>query len=400
IKIPIVTEFNNKGLKSAVAEFKKLEGAGAKLNFLKSKAFSPAAMTAYAAAATAAAAAAFDAVKAAGEDQKEQAILAQALKNTVGATDEVVASTEEFITAMQMASGVSDSEFRVGLQNLTRATGDLKLSQELLKLALDVSVGSGKDLNSVTVALGKAFNGQVSSLKKLGLPLSDATIKANDFAGAMEQLNAKFGGSAQANADSFAGRMAIVSQKMAELKESLGVLLLPAVENLTNALGGLVTVIDKLTPSTLKGAGASSKWEKILNVTAFGAIVTGKNLLFGKDATDQLTDSTNEAADATSALRVNMDYLTDSLFQFNPQAKLAAIGLNDIAAVADALGIQWRDTAKATSGFGSSLKTNVENPLLDFLTAVRDARKEIQDNLAAAFDLGSIYQANEGKFKP
>lgn len=400
IKIPIVTEFNNKGLRTAVSEFKKLEGVGAKAKFLAGKAFSPAAMGAYAAAATAAAAAAFDAANAAAQDQKEQAVLAQALKNTVGATDEVVASTEKFITAMQMASGVSDTDFRVGLQNLTRATGDLQASQELLKLALDISVGSGKDLSSVTLALGKAFNGQVSSLKKLGLPLSEATVKTNDFEGAMAQLNAKFGGSAQANAESMAGKMAILSQKMSELKENIGVLLLPVIDSLTTALGLLADTVAAIQGKTEGATKSQSTWGKLLGAT--GTALKWFHKLNGGHVTDldTTTEATDEASKSTSILTTNLEYLYDALGRLTPQAKMAAIGLTDLGAIADALGLQWRDTAKATSGFSSSLKANVQDPLADFLKAVQNSRKEIQNNLMAAFDLGSIYQANEGKFKP
>lgn len=400
IKIPIIAEFNNKGIKSAVAEFKKLEGVGAKAKFLAGKAFSPAALTAYAAAATAVAAAGYDAAMAAAEDQKQQAILASTLRNTVNATDATIASTEEFITAMQMASGVSDSEFRVGLQNLTRATGDLQASQELLKLALDISVGSGKDLGSVTLALGKAFNGQVSSLKKLGLPLTEATVKTNDFEGAMRQLNAKFGGAAQANAETVAGKMAILSEKFGELKEKIGTLLLPILEDLVSVLGLATDLLDKFSGSSYKSGESLSFWEK--SALVVGRVI--KNQLgmteMGVEATDDLTEAQLAAAESASILKVDLDFLYDALGRLTPQSKMAALGLEGLAEVADALGLSWRDTETKTRSFGSSIKENIENPLLDFLNSVKETRKEIQDNLAGAFDLGAIYQANENKFKP
>jgi hypothetical protein len=65
------------------------------------------------------------------EDQKSQVLLANALRNTVGATDAAIASTEAFISKTQLAFGVVDDQLRPALAKLAGATGNLGDAQKL-----------------------------------------------------------------------------------------------------------------------------------------------------------------------------------------------------------------------------------------------------------------------------
>lgn len=175
-----------------------------------------------------------ESVEAAIEDEKSQVQLAKALQNTTKATDGQIASTEDWISKTQLAYGVADTKLRPALANLARATGDVEKSQKLTNLALDISAATGKDLESVSLALGKAYNGNVGALTKLGVPLDENIKKTKDFDVVQAKLSELFGGAAAANADTYAGRLAILSEKTGELKESVGTLLLPELENLVN----------------------------------------------------------------------------------------------------------------------------------------------------------------------
>ena len=92
--------------------------------------FSSKAGLAFAAAGVAAAAYAskllIDGVKAAVEDEAAQTRLANALKNTVGATDESIKSAEDWILKTSLATGVADDSLRPALERLTRSTKDVK----------------------------------------------------------------------------------------------------------------------------------------------------------------------------------------------------------------------------------------------------------------------------------
>lgn len=201
-----------------------------------------------------------DSVKAAIEDQQSQAKLAKALKNTTGATQTTIAATEKWITAQQRQYGTLDSKLRPAIANLSRATGDLAKSQKLTALAMDISAATGKDLEAVSLALGKAYNGNLGALTRLGVPLDKNIIKTKDFDAASQQLTKLFAGAAQASADTYAGKMAILGQRTSELKESIGGFLLPIVGKFVDyANNSVVPTLEKIA------LGFSGKSDSISN---------------------------------------------------------------------------------------------------------------------------------------
>jgi hypothetical protein len=100
-------------------------------------------------------------------------------------------------------------------------------AQQLNNLALDISASTGRDLSSVSLALAKSYDGNFGALKKLGIPLDEAIIKSKDFNLVQAELVKLFGGAAAANTATYAGQLAIVTERVSELKESIGVALLP-----------------------------------------------------------------------------------------------------------------------------------------------------------------------------
>jgi hypothetical protein len=88
-----------------------------------------------------------------------------------------------------MSAGVADDVLRPAFAQLTRATGDTAKATELMQLALDISAGSGKSLESVSMALTKAYNGQFGALTKLGVPMADQILSASESVKVQKQLN-------------------------------------------------------------------------------------------------------------------------------------------------------------------------------------------------------------------
>jgi hypothetical protein len=161
-------------------------------------------------------------VKAAAEDQRSQELLEKQLYNTLGASQATTKATEEFVGQMELASGVADGPLRSALGNLVRSTGDLTLSQDLLSLSLDISAATGKDLESVSIALSKASMGQMTALQKLGIPLDEDIKKTKDFSKVQEALDKQFGGASAAAADTFSGQLARLGTVWDNLTESIG----------------------------------------------------------------------------------------------------------------------------------------------------------------------------------
>lgn len=163
--------------------------------------------------------------KAAAEDAKSQGLLAIALRNTTNANDAQIASIEQSISKMESMSAVADDNIRPVFAQLTRVTGDLGKATELTNLALNVAAGTGRDLNSVAIALGKAYQGNTASLGRLG-------INVKGVSDPMGMLAKQFKGAAEAAADLDPyQRLQIV---FGNLQEDIGVALLPYLNQLAD----------------------------------------------------------------------------------------------------------------------------------------------------------------------
>lgn len=209
--------------------------------------FGKVAAAAFAAAAAAAAAyatkLAVDGVKAAIEDEAAQAKLANALQNVTGATNAQISAVEKQIYNLSLATGVADDQLRPAFQRLAVATGDLKKSQELLDLSLNISAATGKSVETVANALGKAYEGNTGALAKLGVGLSSAELKSIGLEAATKQLATTFEGAASVQANTLEGQIARLKVTFDETKEAVGARLLPIVQQLLNYF--INTVIPK-----------------------------------------------------------------------------------------------------------------------------------------------------------
>lgn len=264
---------------------RSLSGFGNKLNNM----IGPALIGATAAAGAFAVALAVDGVQAAIQEEAELAKLSKTLDNLgFGAQTEEV---NGFIDELQYSAGVADSELRPAFSRLLTSTNDVTQSQKLLQLALDVSAGTGKSLEAVTNALGKAYDGNLGALGKLGAGIDSSIIKSKDLDGALAQLSSTFTGQASVAAGTLQGQMKILGIAFDELKESFGTGFLTGMqdssgslndftqllrdsqdmaEELGQSVGELATDLLTLTSEAWKAYKAFDAWT---NNTAMGKVV-------------------------------------------------------------------------------------------------------------------------------
>jgi len=302
INIPIISSLNTKGFDAAKKEFQSLQGFGAKSGFLLKNAMVPA--------------------------EQSTKLLETQLRATLGPNQALADSIADFVDQTQLATGVADDELRPALAGLVRFTGDATKAQELLTLSIDASKATGKDLAQVSTAIGKAYDGNFTALKKLGVPLDENIIKTKDFKAAQEALTAQFGGAAAANANTYAGRLAILKIRFDEMVESIGYRVLPILGKMLDEVDKLITIMDErglggvigelgsrlrrfvdpaqavldvLQKNTKQTDGFGAKLKQIgFNVANFGSsiinlgsAITGNSFRLGKLQTD--LDKTNES---------------------------------------------------------------------------------------------------------
>lgn len=288
-----------------------------------------------------------ESIKNALEDEKSQRVLALTLANVASATDAAVIATEQQISAMQMAYGVVDDQLRPALARLARSSGSASQAVYDLKLALDISAATGKSLEAVTGALGKALDGNYASLQRLGLGLDQSLIKSKDQKKIFDQLRKTFAGFAANEAVTTEGKFRRIAVAADDAKEIIGVALIDSINNLIATQGGvdgvaksfqdlayaigdtvrgLTTLVNKLNSVTklftqdlisaipvlggwLKGFQAIGKQQRInlaLQKSQTQQVISARNaeymaLKAKKEATDQVTDGTKKTIEQIMA---------------------------------------------------------------------------------------------------
>lgn len=221
------------------------------------------------------------AARAFAEDDKAAKVLSQTLNNLglgFGNNAQIVNS---YISSLEKQTGVLDDELRPAMDRLLRATGDITKSQKLLKLALDVSAGTGKTLTQVSQSLQKAYLGQTQALGRLGVGLSKAELTSASFEEIQTRLAVLFEGQASMAADTYIGKMNKLTVAINNAKETIGAGIF---EGLAGTGGGGAAGFDVFT----KVIDAAAKGVALLLSTA--GKTTGAIALFAQGKPGSATD--------------------------------------------------------------------------------------------------------------
>ena len=174
IRIPIISEFNPKGIAAAKAEFATLEGAGSKSMFLLQKAILPAAAAIGAFTSVIA-----PAIKAASDFEESAAkvdvIFGKASKSVKDFANDAAVSLGQSKQDVLNAAGVFGTFGKAaGL-----AGEDLGLfTTDFVTLATDLASFNNSTPEEAVMAIGAALRGESEPLRRYGILLDDATLKA------------------------------------------------------------------------------------------------------------------------------------------------------------------------------------------------------------------------------
>jgi hypothetical protein len=239
--IPLIVTANTTGAKKAEKSLKSL--------IKNTKSFGLTSKLSIGAASVALTAFAKKSVAAALADEKAQKSLTQTLKNLGLAYNSV--GVNNYIDSLQRATGVSEDELRPAFQKLLLVLGDVGKAQSALGLAMDISAGTGKDLNAVSMALAKGYSGQTTALSRLGAGLSKTLLASGDMEAITAQLSKLFAGQAQAAVKTYAGQMAILTVAATEASEIIGFALVDSMAKLSGEQGvkGLAMQMEALALS-------------------------------------------------------------------------------------------------------------------------------------------------------
>lgn len=136
--------------------------------------------------------------------------------------------------------GYDDETASIAFAKLFSVTGDATKAQEQLKLAMDLSAYSGKDLESTTQAIIMAHTGSTKVLKEFGIVAKEGATVSEVLALAQ----AKVGGSAETMAQGLDVQAQILQLRFENIKSAIGGVIVEALEPL---MAKIVPLIEKFT---------------------------------------------------------------------------------------------------------------------------------------------------------
>lgn len=204
------------------------------------------------------------AVKAFAEDDKAARTLTKTLDNLGLAFAD--ADIKTFISDLEKQFGVLDDELRPAYQKLVSTTGDWRKSQELLKVALDLSAQSGESVVTSANDIAQAVVGNTKGLKKYNLGLTNTQLAALSFEEVLIRLTKISKGQAALAAETYTGKLDKLKVAAANAQEVLGGALLDSfiklsggdVDKATSKIDTFSTTVAKLI-RLLTGADSLSE---------------------------------------------------------------------------------------------------------------------------------------------
>ena len=203
--------------------------------------------------------------KAGIEHEKVWTDVTASLKRHNLAVDSTIKEIRRFSDEMQTLSGISDEVIGKATQAFIDYGQDAKGAMDTVRVAMDLAAGGSMDLMAAVDLLAKASVGYTGTLSRYGIIIDENIPKAEKFAAAIEQINEKFGGAAQARAETIAVKMALVGQKVGDLKEALFKLFSPTL--LTTIEVG-ISLVDQFI-KIVSGTEDVSKAQRIMSETTF-----------------------------------------------------------------------------------------------------------------------------------
>jgi len=389
INVPIVSEFNNRGLKKAMSEFKRLETTGQKTAFALKKAFVPAtaALGGLAVAGAKMVAAGEQAATAnarieqiatsmglfGAETEKvtgrlvdlanEQARLTGVDQNLIKESQALLLTFKDIASSADEVGGAFDRATQLTLDMASAGFGSVTDNAKQLGKALNDPIAGLTALRRSGIQFTKAQQDQIRTLVESGNVLEAQTM-------ILEEIENQVGGTAAATANSTDKMKVAFSQA----SESIGMALLPAVEALlpivikfadwasqnTEIIIGLAAAIGGLSAAIVVANFAMKAW------AAAQAIATAAQWAFNAALT---ANPIGIVVVAVAALAAGLVLLYR---RFETVRNIVKALLAPLKAAADGLG--W--LAKKLGIVGDEIQEN-------FTPSVDEARKQAGDMYAS-----------------
>jgi hypothetical protein len=224
----------------------------------------------------------------------------------------------EDLTGSYVDLGFGGEEAAAGFDVLFRSTGDLDESQKLLAVSADLARVKNISLADASSIVAKANQGSAKAFKEMGIELDTTLPRTQMLEKGMSELSAKIGGQATAYTKTFAGQLAVMKEKFADVAETLGTTLMPYIKS-------FLDLISKTTEFVKRNS-------TVFSILA-GVILTVTVALAAYNATIKVISATTKAWTAITSV-----HKTVTAMLTGQQAALnATMAINPIALVVAAV---------------------------------------------------------------
>lgn len=224
-----------------------------------------------------------DLINSAGVQEKAERKVEQAVKQTGMAAGYTAEELKVMASGMQELTTIGDEDImnNVTAQMLTFTNITQDQFKEAQKQALNLATVLDGDLKSASIQLGKALNDPITNLSALSRSGIQFTAEQKEMvkelwnAGKqaeaqniiLAELNRQYGGQAEAMAGTYSGALKQFSNKWGDLKETLGMGILPVLAKLADWLKTVVGFLDDF----FKGLSGTSLERNIRELRELGA---------------------------------------------------------------------------------------------------------------------------------
>ena len=321
-----------------------------------------------------------DAARSAAEEEAEVAQLTTALRENAEGWDGNVDAIEAVLTARQKLA-FSDSEQRTSLAKLVAITGDHTEALALSRQAMDLARLRNIDLGTASELLGKVYAGNVSILRRYGIVVRQGATSTEALAAIQKQSM----GQAQAYAETSLGKWRALELKIEDVKEAIGVQLLPGLDALAT---GAEAAFDPIGTANLLLGVLQANLEG--NTVAFKATFEAMKDMAPQlgITTEQLRAMIQRADDSNQSFELFARNVNSRLIVFREaRAEMEAQGF-----VFDELTATWKQAAVAVDGLGGSFAS-----LASIVAASR--KKALHETMKLAPSMADTIKANKGQVR-
>lgn len=325
---------NDTGLKSGLATAQtetRAATVGMGKNLEALKVLGAAAFTALAAAAVKFAA---DSVRAALEAQAAQTELTNSIENSKTVTTQAIPVFNAQAEAIRKLTGADDEAITSAQAFLVQMGLTQKQVTELTPLIVDLATKMDVDFQTAAKAVGKAVNGNVGSLSRMGVVVDENDAKVNAYSATLDALSVAQGFAAEKAKDE---PWRLLASTWEEVQEQVGQQLLPALQDLAAAMVPLAEDIGPLL------AAAFEKLAVAMEQASIGAQVLHGDLGALTDVNLGLLGSILKNIPGMDGLSAALDNADTIINAYKGDTDAATGATNDLTGAADDSAATWKD---------------------------------------------------------